>query len=111
MNKLNTPSENIKIFPPFLQNWVDKKWGHVYRRGYTPQQIEQLLYDVGNKNDISLNIIQWNCPFFRHLYLPLSFFWRISPSLTKNVLASIVELDARFQTGDSGFLYIIIKVE
>lgn len=107
---LSTPSENIKIFPPFLQNWVDKKWGHIYRRGYKPQQIKELL-DNGNMKDISLNIIQWNCPCFRSLYLPLSFFWRISPLLIKKVLPFIVELDSRFQKGDSGFLYIILKVE
>lgn len=104
---LSVPCENIKIFPSFLQDWVDKKWSHTYRRGYTPQKIKQLLSDKEKK--ISIDIIYWNCPFFRFLYLPLSLFWRISSSLTRKLFNIIVELDSKFQNGDKGFLWIVMR--
>jgi len=108
---LSTPSKDIKIFPPFLQSWVDKRWGHTYRRGYALREIRQLLIGMKNENNFKLDIIYWNCPFFRFFYLLLSLFWRVSSSLTKKILNFIVKLDSRFQKGNKGFLYIIIKVK
>ena len=104
---LSTPSENIKIFPSFLQGWVDKRWGHIYRRGYTLQRIKELVGDV--QDVVVLDLINWNCPLFRFLYLPLSLIWRMYPPLTKKILELIVEIDSRFKEGGNGFLYIVIK--
>lgn len=106
---LSTPYENIKIFPSFLQDWVDKRWKHIYRRGYTPQKIKQLLSDTEEKDTTRINIVKWNCPTFRFFYLFLSVLWRISPMLVKKVLDYIVKLDSRFREGKNGFLYVIIK--
>jgi SAM-dependent methyltransferase len=105
---LSTPCENIKIFPPFLQSWVDKRWGHIYRRGYVPQRIKEFVEDIGLGNSITINAIYWNCPIFRFLYLPLSMLWRISPMLTKKVLNFIVGIESRSKEGENGFLYSII---
>lgn len=104
---LSTPTENIKIFPSVLQAWVDKRWGHIYRRGYTPQKIKQLVRDI--EKNVTQNVIYGNCPLFRFLYLPLSVLWGISPTQTKKVLNYIVKLDSRFQEGTNGYLYVIIK--
>ncbi len=98
---LSTPSKAIRVFSPFSQAWVDRRWGHAYRRGYTSQEIELL---VGTKN---MRIMYWNCPLFRFLYLPLSLSWRISRSLAKAALSLIVKLDSRFRNGERGFLYLI----
>lgn len=98
---LSMPSKAIRVFPPFLQAWIDKRWGHTYRRGYTSQEIELL---VGTKN---MRIMYWNCPIFRFLYLPLSLSWRIARSLAKMVLYLIVKLDLRFRNGERGFWYLI----
>jgi len=104
---LSTPCENIKIFPSALQGWVDKRWGHIYRRGYTPQKMKDLL--VGAQNNVTIDVIYWNCPLFRLLYLFLSMMWRISPLLTKNVLSYLVEIESKHKDGENGFLYILIK--
>ena len=106
---LSTPSEDIKIFPSILQGWVDKRWGHIYRRGYTLQRIKELVEDV--QDEVTLNIIYWNCPLFRFLYLSLSVLWRITPMLTKKVLNFIVSIESRFKEGENGFLYIMIDKE
>ena len=104
---LSTPSTNIKIFPSFLQNWVDIRWGHIYRRGYTSQRIKQLVEDM--QDDVTIDISYWNAPIFRFLYLPLSVVWRINSTISKKVLNFIVEIESRFKEGANGFLYIIIK--
>ena len=106
---LSTPSENIKIFPSVLQSWIDKKWGHIYRRGYMPQKIKEFVEDIGLGNSITINAIYWNCPLFRFLYFPLWILWRISPMLTKKVFNFIVNIESRFKEGENGFLYIVIK--
>jgi SAM-dependent methyltransferase len=103
---LSTPCENIKIFPSFLQDWVDKRWGHIYRRGYVPQKIKELVEDV--QDVIALDLIYWNCPIFRFLYLPLSALWRINTMLSKKVLNFIVGIESIFKEGENGFLYIVI---
>lgn len=98
---LSTPSKTIRIFPPFLQEWADRKWQHIYRRGYTRQEIG-LLIDTKDTRTI-----YWNCPLFRFLYLPLSLLWRISPPLTRVILRLIVKLDFRLRNGERGFLYLV----
>jgi SAM-dependent methyltransferase len=103
---LSTPCENIKIFPSILQAWVDKRWGHIYRRGYTSQGIKELVEDV--QDEVTLNIIYWNCPLFRFLYLPLSVLWRISPMLTKKILGFVVNIESISKEEEHGFLYIMI---
>jgi 2-polyprenyl-3-methyl-5-hydroxy-6-metoxy-1,4-benzoquinol methylase len=98
---LSTPSKAIRVFFSFSQELVDKRWGHIYRRGYTRQEIKLM---AGDKN---ISLIHWNCPLFRFSYLPLSLFWRISPSLTKVILYFTVKLDLRLRQGERGFLYLI----
>lgn len=103
---MSVPSKNIRIFPGFLQNWVDKKWGHHYRRGYTQSEIEELFGNIGNNLDIEFQ--PWSYPIFRHLYFPLSIMWRVLPSVTAGLLKSIVRLDAKYKHGDSGKIYFVV---
>lgn len=103
---LSTPCESIKIFPSFLQGWVDKRWGHIYRRGYMPQKIKELVKDI--EKNVTIDIRYWNCPLFRFFYLPLSALWRMSFTFSKKVLNFIVEIESRFKEGENGFLYIMI---
>lgn len=104
---LSTTSKNIKIFPEAFQKWIDNKWEHIYRRGYDEKNIRKLL--SGFDKSIRLDIIYWNCPFFRFLYLPLNLTWRIFPTLTKRILDHIIKLDSRFQKGRNGYIYITIE--
>jgi len=101
---MSVPSKNIRIFPGFLQNWVDKKWGRHYRRGYTKAEIEELFGNTGHDLDIEFQTI--SCPIFRFVYLPLSMMWRVLPNLTSELLESIVRLDLKYNDSDSGFLYL-----
>ena len=105
---LSVPSKTIKIFPSFLQQWVDKRWGHLYRRGYSLRQVDDLAKVT---HQLEVTVIQWNCPVFRFLYLPISSLWRASSSTAKLALNWIVNLDSKFQEGNNGFLYIIIEVK
>ena len=105
---LSVPSKTIKIFPSFLQQWVDKRWGHLYRRGYSLRQVDDLA-EVAHQ--LELTVIQWNCPVFRFLYLPISSLWRASSSMAKLALNWVVSLDSKFQEGNNGFLYIIVEVK
>jgi len=105
---LSVPSKTIKIFPSFLQQWIDKRWDHVYRRGYSLGEVNHLA-KAGHQLEVS--VIYWNCPVFRFLYLPISLLWRASSSMAKLALNCIVKLDSRFQEGNNGFLYIIGEVK
>lgn len=103
---LSVPSKNIRVFPGFLQNWVDKKWGHYYRRGYTQLDIKNLLDSL--PHHINTEFQTWSCPIFRLLYLPLSILWRVLPNLTSELLKYIVQFDFRWKEGDCGYLYLVV---
>jgi 2-polyprenyl-3-methyl-5-hydroxy-6-metoxy-1,4-benzoquinol methylase len=106
---LSTPSERIRIFPPVLQGWVDKKWGHIYRRGYSKQKLVEMATKTYYQNQLDCEIIEWNAPLFRFLYLPLRILWYVSESFTKKILNRVIFYDATIQSGNTGFLFIILK--
>lgn len=106
---LSTPSDKISIFPSFFQSYVDKRWGHIYRRGYSKDKITQLLSDFEKAGIINVKFIEWNCPTFRLTYLPLNLIWRIFPRLAKIILRFFIKMDLMFEKGQSGFLFVIIK--
>lgn len=95
---LSVPSKHILIFPYLFQNYIHKQWGHDYRRGFTKQQIKQLLPNA--------KIIEWSCPFWRTFYIPLKILWKISPGLTKQLLKLTITLDLKFKNGKKGFYFI-----
>jgi len=103
---LSIPCVDIKIFPYFLHAWIDKKWGHIYRRGYSHQSITNLAED--NKAIVS-NYIEWNCPIFRSSYLVLSILWKISPFIAKKILHATVKADSYMRSGNNGFIFFEIR--
>lgn len=106
---LSTPSDKISIFPSLFQSYVDKKWGHVYRRGYNKSKILQLLHPFEGTNFINVEFIEWNCPVFRFIYLPLNLTWKVFPRLAKIFFHLFMQIDSILKKGQSGFLFIIIK--
>ena len=103
---LSTPSKNVRIFPYVFQSYIDRRWGHYYRRGFSFDELKDLLdKNITNKN---YKIIQWNCPFWRIFYLPLRFLWKIFPGLTKKISSLLIDLDLKFKKGNHGFFYILI---
>ena len=106
---LSTPNEKIRIFPSVLQSWVDKKWGHFYRRGYSKQKIQEMIAKRHIQNRLDLEIAEWNAPWFRFLYFPLRVLWQFSESVTKKMLNRVVLNEVIVQNGDNGYLFIILK--
>lgn len=103
---LSVPSKNIKIFPYIFQSYLNKRWGHEYRTGFTYEQLKNLLDKHISKN---YKIIEWNCPFFRTSYLSLKFLWMLFPNLTKKILKVFIDIDSKFKKGKHGYFFILIN--
>jgi 2-polyprenyl-3-methyl-5-hydroxy-6-metoxy-1,4-benzoquinol methylase len=103
---LSVPSKRIKIFPYFLQSYIDKRWGHNYRRGFSKKELYQLLEN--NFSDKTYKIIEWNCPFWRTTYIPLKMLWIVFPSLTKKLLKFSLTIDSWNKKGTNGFFFVTI---
>jgi SAM-dependent methyltransferase len=100
---LSTPSEDIRIFPPFLTEWLSKRWGDI-RIGYSTDTLMEKL-----PKGVTISFIEWNEPFYRAAYFALRTIWAISPRVGRKVVNWLVRLDARWQSGYSGHLYAKIQ--
>lgn len=101
---LTTPQKDIKIFPRFLTKWVSRKWGHYRVSGYNQEEIKKLI----PKENYKVTFLEIRGFFYRHLYLSLRFFWKISEKITKPLICLVVFLDKIFLKGPKGFLLIRI---
>jgi 2-polyprenyl-3-methyl-5-hydroxy-6-metoxy-1,4-benzoquinol methylase len=108
---LSTPSEKIRIFPCVLQSWVDKKWGHIYRRGYSIQKLHEMIAEIRNQNQLNFEIVEWNAPWFRFFYFPLRVLWHFQESFTKKILNRMILHEMSGRNGENGFLFLILKNE
>lgn len=104
---LTTPSDRIRVFPGFLQAWIDKRWGHVYRRGYSPSFIKQLCAE--NAPLLGVTVTSWDAPAFRASYFPLSILWRAAPAIGRAAVRSAAKHDARRRDGDRGYWLIHLR--
>lgn len=100
---LTTPSDKIKIFPGFLTKWVSKKWGHIYKIGFSEENIIDLL--VHKK---SVRIEPYGCRWYLNLYIWLWFWWKLCPSYTKKMVAQFAKEDALNKHTQKGYLHIHI---
>jgi len=99
---LTTPHKDIKIFPPFLTNFVDKRmWKHK-RSGYLKEE----LISVFPKN-FKIKIIEQREFFFRFFFLPLRLIWLISERLGQFILKIIIKLDGLIFQGSGGHIFLI----
>ena len=104
---LSTPSKNIMMFPYFFQKYIDKRWGHDYRRGFSKDEIESLVSsNLPNKN---IQIIAWNQPLFRAIYPVTRTLWVIFPKLAEWIIQKTVNIDSKFREGKHGVFFIYIK--
>lgn len=95
---LTTPSEKIRMFPRFLTKSISKKWGHIFRLGYTPEKLRSLF-----ENYFLLNIEEWNAPYFRFFYLLLKLASLLSNQLAFLFLDKIAIYDANHKVGLHGY--------
>ncbi len=104
---LSVPSKNIKIFPYLFQSYIDKRWGHHYRRGYNLKELHSLFGKYLPQR--KYKIISWNCPLWRTFYIPLKLLWKIFPRFTNRLQKVSVDLDMKFRRGKKGFFFIVVE--
>ncbi len=100
---ISTPHKQIRIFPPFLTNWVSKKWGHYRANGYLESEIRKLI-----PQDDSAEFLYLRQLFLRVSYLSLRFLWGVSWEITKPLVRAIAYLDTAFLNGDNGGIVVYI---
>jgi ubiquinone/menaquinone biosynthesis C-methylase UbiE len=100
---ISTPHKDIKLFPPFLSNWVSRKWGHDRVNGYYENEIRAIM----PINPIA-EFIYLREPFYRFFYLPLRFIWAINCTIARLLVKVIVSLDTLFLKGVNG--HIIVRI-
>ena len=98
---MSTPHKHIKIFPPFLTDWVSKKWGHYRVNGYLECEIKNII----PKNAI-YEILHVRALFYRTFYFLLRFLWGINEKFAKPFVKFIVYMDCIFMEGEKGELLI-----
>jgi glycosyltransferase involved in cell wall biosynthesis len=98
---LTTPSKDIKVSPSFLTGWISQKWGHYFRRGYSPEELENLFAGF-----TTINIERWKAKYFLKYYFPLRFLFTISPSFIKRILTKVVKREMKQPFGSHGFLVL-----
>jgi SAM-dependent methyltransferase len=99
---LTTPSVCIRLNPPFLTGWISKKWGHIYRLGYSPNRLMELF---GNKLDIKVQ--SWNAPIYRFCYPFLRGLQPFIPNIVGKWVRAISGLDSKRQAGQHGFQIMV----
>jgi len=107
---VTVPSTHIQVFPPWLQGWVNKRWDHTIRSGYTVKELMGLI----TAPEIEVReVLQLGSPLFRFLYFPLSLCWRIAPGLGWKLLRVVERSDLRRRAvgADRGYLYCELKKE
>lgn len=97
---LSTPSLNIRLTPPFITEWVGRKWGHL-RLGYTAAELIS-VFDDG----LDIRITLWNAPVWRFCYLALRFLFAFLPRLTARLVRYIARWDAAHTQGEHGYLLL-----
>lgn len=98
---LTTPSMNIQLFPWFLTNAISKKWGHIYRIGYSYEELKNLFQKY-----FVLTFYEWDATWWRTFYLGIRLISEISFRLTASIIKLIFTLDAKNTKGLKGYLIL-----
>ena len=82
------PYEKEKIFPKFLNNWLNfSRWGHK-RVGYNQDSLKKLF-----KGDWNMKVLYWNTALSNILYFPLQLLWKLFQRFTKLIINKIIEIE------------------
>jgi len=103
---LTTPSENIKLFPGFLTKAISKKWGHIFRLGYSTEKLTFLF-----QSNFFVEVQNWNAPYFRYFYLLLKFISIVSKRIAFLILDRVALYDAKHKNGLLGYLLLTGRVK
>jgi hypothetical protein len=99
---LTTPSDQIRLYPPFLTRWISRKWGHIYRLGYSHKKLNELFGE-----NLHLQIQSWNAPGYRLFYPALRALQKIFPRYSEKFVRLICRWDYRWQVGNHGFIIML----
>lgn len=97
---LTTPSSSIRVFPPFMQGWVNRRWQHERVPGVSADYVEELLAPFARE----LRVRRLACRALRASYLPLSVLWRATPSLSSTLVGAVAAWDSAHAEGDHGYI-------
>lgn len=104
---ISVPGKNISVFPSFLQGWVDRRWGHCYRRGYDEKELRTLVSGVGSPG-CRVRVVHWEGSLFRRWYLFLRLLWYFYPAAARKIVRNIVGREKEAPGSDRGFLFACI---
>ncbi|OJX45934.1 MAG: hypothetical protein BGO78_03335 [Chloroflexi bacterium 44-23] len=96
---LTTPQKTILLNPFFLTKYISRKWGHIYRLGYTQNELEILFSKY-----FSLEYKDWNAPCWRFFYLLIRFVAEFSPSITRFIIETVFRFDSKKSRGLNGYI-------
>lgn len=102
---LSTPSKSIRMFPDFMTNYINRKWGHEKCNGYSKEELQKMLSVFSN---INYQILDNNTPSFRLLFIGIRCLWFIWQSLAEKIIDIIALYDSEHKADNEGFY--IIKV-
>jgi ubiquinone/menaquinone biosynthesis C-methylase UbiE len=100
--RLSVPHKGIAVFPAFLMPWVQRRWDHTVRTGYTASEIESLARAAGFAG---CRVIALKVPWFRCLYLPAALIWGVSQATGRRLGAALARGDAAAGQGPNGYLF------
>ncbi len=95
---LSTPSDQIKLFPSILTKPISRKWGHIFRLGYSIERLRELF----SKHFI-FNICEWNANYWRVLYLPIRLISIFSTKITNWLIIKVFLFDKESTFGSNGY--------
>jgi SAM-dependent methyltransferase len=98
---LTTPHRDIRIFPPQLQPWANRRWQHYRTPGYTPSALQEILAPYAPER-LQVKLLKtWT---FRHFYLPLSALWRLWRAPGERLARLAARLDSAQSEGPGGYV-------
>jgi SAM-dependent methyltransferase len=91
---ISTPHKEIKVFPPFLTNWVSKKWGHYRVNGYLESEIKNII-----PKNVVYEVLHIRMLFYRTFYFLLRFLWGINEKFAKPFVKFIAYMELHIYEG------------
>lgn len=103
---LTTPQKTILMNPFFLTKYISRKWGHIYRLGYTNKELQNLF-----SKEFDVRFEDWNAPWWRFFYLAIRFIAEFSPFISKLVVKTIIRFDSKNPEGHRGYIMMTGKIK
>lgn len=101
--RLSVPHKDISVFPPFLMPWINRRWQHSIRSGYTPSEIQSLAESA---NFATCRVEALKAQWFRSLYLVAALLWRVCRPAGRSLVAALARRDASGEEGPNGHLLV-----